>query len=234
MESNMANFDKYAYNYVDYINKSSSITGEKYDFFVKLRITLMAEKIKKLNILKNDIKILDFGCGIGLTEAYLQIFFPNAQIYGVDESFESINIANSLRLSNVKFDIIEGESLPYADNFFDVIYSNGTFHHINVDKHIIIFKELNRIISKSGVLFVYENNPYNPLMVRAMKKNPFDRDAQLIYPSYLRSLFEAAGFKVKTTNYYFFYPRFLKFLRFSEKYLSWLPLGAQYFVCGVK
>jgi len=43
-------------------------------------------------------------------------------------------------------------------------------------------------------------------------------------------LLRHAGFQIVSTDSLFFFPRVLKVLRFSEPYLGWTRLGAQYMV----
>lgn len=227
-------FNEYANDYRNVINNVSSITGEQFEYFIGLRTGLMKAMVEQKLSDKKTLKVLDFGCGIGATEIFLKECFPNAQIIGIDTSSESIKVANGLQLDNVSFNLLESSKLPYEDNYFDLIYSNGTFHHIDEKKHIITLNELSRVLTHGGDMFIFENNPYNPLMVRSMKNNPFDRDAKVVSSGYMKKNIEHVGFQFNAVNYYFFFPRWLKFLRFTEKYLKWLPVGAQYFVWGTK
>ncbi len=227
-------FDKYVNEYKEIINKVSHISGERFEYFIKLRIALMKATLSRKISSQKSLRILDFGCGVGETEIYLKDCLPNARIFGIDTSAESIKAANKLQLDNVLFFTSESLVLTFEDDYFDLIYSNGTFHHIKHKKHIAIFEQLFRVLKTGGDLFIFENNPYNPLIIRAMKNNPFDKDANIVYPRYLKNILKNVGFQFNTINYYFFYPKWLKFLRFTEKYLRWLPIGAQYFMWATK
>jgi len=60
-------FDKCVNRYNEIIDDAAKITGEKYDYFIKLRINLMKSEchnvsINRDNIDKECLKILDFGC----------------------------------------------------------------------------------------------------------------------------------------------------------------------------
>ena len=227
-------FDKYAHGYIETINRVSRITGEKFEYFITLRIDLMKEKVYQKIMNLQSLRILDFGCGIGTTEVFLKERFQNAEICGIDSSQESIKAAKKQGLKDVNFLTIKSLILPFEDDYFDLIYSNGTFHHIDHGSHMIILTQLCRVLKNGGDLFIFENNPYNPLMMRAMKNNPFDNKAKVVYPKYLKNILKNVGFQFNTINYYFFYPIGLRFLRFTEKYLRKLPLGAQYFVWVTK
>jgi ubiquinone/menaquinone biosynthesis C-methylase UbiE len=224
-------FDKYASEYREIINDVSRISGERYEYFINLRIGLMKEKVAgKLP----NLHILDFGCGIGTTEIFLKKAFPHAEIWGVDSSPASIEAAQGLELPNVTFLVQNAGTLPFTNGHFDLIYSNGTFHHIERERHAEVVRELSRVLQKEGELFIFENNPCNPFMMRAMVKNPFDRGATALAPSYLGKALKDTGFRVDAVNYYFFFPRCLSLLRVAEKYLRWLRMGAQYFIWATK
>jgi hypothetical protein len=61
-----------------------------------------------------------------------------------------------------------------------------------------------------------------------MSRVSFDRDAIKLSASQARKLVQSEGFDVLETNFVFFFPRRLKLLRPAEKFISGLPLGAQY------
>src|SRR5207249_7739524 len=120
-------------------------------------------------------------------------------------------------------------SLPLKSGAFDIAFSAGVFHHIPSAKQIMLLREIRRVLSgNSGELYLYEHNPLNPLTVRAVSTCPFDRDAVLIPPWTMRRHFRAAGYTNISVCYGIFFPRQLKFLRFLESRLWFLPLGAQY------
>ncbi len=226
-------FDQYVQDYKEIIDRGAALTGETFEYFIELRVDLLRREIEAAGV-RSPARILDFGCGIGATERVLRDRFPSAAIDGVDASAESLKAAGALALRDVTFHLSESERLPFPDGSFDLVYSNGTFHHIDHGKHPAVFGELRRVLRSGGHLFVFENNPLNPLMVRGMRQNPFDAGTKMLFPWYLRSLVRRAELRARAPRYYVFYPKQLKSLRWSEKYLRSLPLGAQYYVWGTK
>ena len=81
---------------------------------------------------------------------------------------------------------------------------------------------------------IYEHNPINPMTLHAVNTCPFDENAVLLKRSQVKNVLQEAGMKVVMQEYRVFFPAFLKLLRPLEKYLAWLPLGAQHFVVGKK
>jgi hypothetical protein len=68
-----------------------------------------------------------------------------------------------------------------------------------------------------------------------MKRIPFDRDAITLTPPETLELVCKGGFSAATsTRFLFYFPRPLAALRPLEPALARLPLGAQYYVLGVK
>jgi SAM-dependent methyltransferase len=222
----MSEFDKYAGEYKAEIDKVARASGEKFEYFIDRRIRLM-KRFLNGKIVSN---MLDYGCGVGATEIFLKKYFPSAKICGVDASEECIRNANKLELDGVEF----SEPKKFEDESFDVIYSNGTFHHIDHDKHHKIFEDFRRVLKPNGRLFIFENNPYNPLMMRVMRECEWDKDAKVIKAYQLKRRLIKAGFKVRRVRYYIFFPKFLAFLRVFEKMLGRVPFGAQYVVEAVK
>lgn len=227
-------FDRYILSYRDIINRVSRLSGEEYEYFIELRTGLMKQSMGRLFGTFNKLRILDYGCGTGTTEFFLKTAFPQAEILGVDVSHESIAVANDLHLDNVHFMVLEDAKLPFADNYFDVIYSNGTFHHIEKERHVAVFQELYRVLKGNGCIFIFENNPYNPLMMRAMSKNPFDMGIKALHPRQLKAALASVGFSLSEVSYYFYFPRILKFLRVMDRYLKRVPLGAQYYISATR
>ena len=104
-----------------------------------------AIKVRKIFNQIKDSKILDVCCADG---ALLRPFTRQNQIYGIDYS---PNIAEAEGYKEVKNANLEHESLPYAADFFDVVFAGECIEHIANTQHVL--KEINRVLKKGG-LFV--------------------------------------------------------------------------------
>ena len=226
-------FDQYVDDYKDIINRNAAMAGGSFEFFVRLRLGLMADELRRAGVPPLRA-LLDFGCGIGDTTVMMRERFPEASIDGVDSSGESIKHAKNLGVRAATFHYWESGKLPFADAAFDAIYSNGTFHHIEHAEHPAILGELARVLRPGGHLFVFENNPLNPVTLYLMRSSPLDRGTKVLFPWYLRRLQRNAGLRVQGVRFYVFFPRQLKLLCAAEKHLRQVPFGAQYYVWGTK
>ena len=102
-------------------------------------------------------QVLDIGCGAGVdTILAALIVGPKGSVVGVDIVPEMIARAeNNLKmmdLDNVDFQITSGENLPFADDTFDVVISNGVINLIP-DKEAAL-SEIIRVLKPAGRLMV--------------------------------------------------------------------------------
>ena len=86
----------------------------------------VARKMKDFYKLPNNAKILDIGCGKGFLLYEFKELMPNAEIKGIDISDYAIRnskdeIKSFLSLGNAT-------SLPYPDNYFDLVISINSLH----------------------------------------------------------------------------------------------------------
>jgi len=224
-------FDEYASDYDSTIQRAIGASGESVEFFARLRARLVA---RTLGSTDDSLSMLDFGCGVGnMTRAVAQLF-PRAQFGGTDLSEQSL--ANARRVTResgrIRFVATSRDRLPFEDRTFDVAFTSGVFHHIEPADRLFWAKELRRVLKPGGRFFLFEHNPLNPLTVRVVRSIPFDRGVVLLRAGYTVRLLQNAGFTASPPHYYFFFPRSLRALRPLERFLSRVPLGAQYFVVG--
>jgi SAM-dependent methyltransferase len=224
-------FDKYIDGYRCNCDRSLRLSGETSAYFAEYKARKLAEWLPSQVLLEGNI--LDFGCGDGTMTNCVKGLFPKAKIYGVDPSPKSIEEAQS-QFKGIGFSVNSDEhtELDYPSDFFDLIFSAGVFHHIPFDKHASYVQELARVLKPGGHLVLFELNPLNPLTVLTFKRNPIDKHAKLMRPSYTKSLVNPYG--KSETKFYCFYPKIFSWLRPTEPYLTHIPFGALYAVITEK
>ena len=107
-------------------------------------------------------ELLEVGCGMGTD--LLQFARGGARVTGVDLTPRSIEISRShLDLYGQKgeFAITDGETLPFADESFDVVYSNGVLHHTPDTAGAI--REIHRVLRPGGLarVMLYHRDSLN-------------------------------------------------------------------------
>ncbi len=224
-------FDEFAENYRDIHTTAIKISGADSYYFAESRVRMLGSFEK--NILS---KVLDLGCGDGVSEIFMQQYFSEWQVEGIDISAKSIEVANGKKLSNANFTVYDGANIPFPDNYFDKVFVAGVFHHVVFDLHAALFKEISRVLKPGGSLLIFEHNPLNPLTRYLVNTCVFDKDARLVRSSRLMELIKKNSFTISHRIFFIFFPLrgILSKLVFTEKYLHWLPLGGKYLIRGVK
>lgn len=123
--------------------------------FVKCMYDEIFNRVKSIN----PKTILDLGCGNGNILKMLENN-TSASLYGLDLCENMIEEARK-RLSNkITLTVGDSENLPYADNMFDTIICNASFHHyIHPDA---VLKEIKRVLKKDGSLILGDPSaPFN-------------------------------------------------------------------------
>lgn len=224
-------FDRFADEYRKLHANVITASGEAPEFFAEYKIADLVNHAANRSVTVE--RILDFGCGVGTSSPYFLDYFPGAEIAGIDVSGKSLEIARSRYGKNVRYSLLD-KVIDYPDNSFDMAFAACVFHHIPWEEHIHWLSEIHRVLKPGGFVAVFEHNPWNPLTVHAVNTCEFDENARLMNPYHLRGILNQIRYRKIRHNYRIFFPRKLASLRSMEKYLNWLPLGAQYSVTAQK
>jgi len=226
-----AEFDSFAHEYEALHAANVTASGYSPAYFAEYKIKEVARHLTRLGLAGEEIHFLNYGCGIGNSEAYIRKHLPNAFIYSVDVSSKSVEYARERHkdMPRVAFSVTDGRSIPF-DRRFDVVFIANVLHHTPRDQQVRVLKMLRAAIAPNGLLYVFEHNPLNPLTVRAFNSCPLDKGAVLLPPWYAARILDRAGFARRTLRFALFFPKVLSGLVPIEKYLAKVPLGAQYYV----
>lgn len=201
------------------LQQGLALSGESKTFFIAGRLR---------DVLRQGFaprRVLDFGCGTGDTARLLREAFPGAAIVGADTAENALDYARRHAGPGTSFVPV---SALEEEEPFDLCYVNGVFHHIAPARRPDAMRLLHRSLRPGGRLALFENNPWNPGTRLVMARIPFDRGAEPIAAPAARRLVRAAGFDVESTRFLFYFPRALSALRFTERWMAGVPLGAQY------
>jgi SAM-dependent methyltransferase len=150
------------------------------------------QRVIELAGLRGGERVLDVGCGTGLTTLRIAEQHPGCVVHGIDLSPKMIaaaqkdaaecGLAVDLRVGSIT-------DLPYPEASFDVIFTNIMFHHLDLVEKRQAVSEIERVLKSSGRYISAEFGPRarNPLERRLSKGD------YTLYPSHLAE----AGFVIE-------------------------------------
>jgi SAM-dependent methyltransferase len=224
----VAEFDKFAEEYLAAHARNIRISGEEPDYFARYKIDEISRRWRGMGRAE-PATALDFGTGIGNSLPYLKAAFPGARLTGLDVSEKSLAVAAQRFPGAAELVRYDGGEPPLPEASFDLIFSACVFHHIDADEHVTLLGRLKRLLKPGGLMAIFEHNPVNPVTRYIVATCPFDDNAVLIpAPDFVRRQ-RQAGFSKVEAAYTGFFPGALKVLRPMERFMTALPIGAQYY-----
>jgi ubiquinone/menaquinone biosynthesis C-methylase UbiE len=108
--------------------------------------------------LKASDYVLDVGCGPGTITADLAALVPEGKVVGSD-AVETVlsqaeEYASSRGLTNVTFQQVDANALPFEDDTFDVVHCHQVLQHVK--DPVAILKEMRRVCKPGGVVAARE------------------------------------------------------------------------------
>jgi SAM-dependent methyltransferase len=226
-----AEFDKFADEYRALHAENIRISGENPEYFAEYKIADIAAELTRAGVAAPRTA-LDFGAGVGYSVPFFKRHLPTTRVTCLDVSRKSLDVGAARHGEVAEFRHFDGARIPCVDSSFAIALASCVFHHIEHAEHVALLEEIRRVLEPGGRLFVFEHNPLNPLTRHAVNTCAFDEHARLIPAWTMRRRMRDAGFREVRARYRIFFPHALRALRPLEKSLTWLPLGAQYYVMG--
>lgn len=114
------------------------------------------ESVKNTKIYSNyeNPRILDIGCGVGISTKSLKKIYPEANIYGIDCSISMLN--NCEKKSGIKYIKNFAHKTSFMDNSFDIINSMFLFHEVPQLGRKELLNEIDRILCPGGLLNILD------------------------------------------------------------------------------
>ena len=105
-------------------------------------------------------KILDIGCG------QYPYFLLNTQ-FKEKFAIDKFQIQQQERINFTRLNL-ENNSLPFKDNFFDVVTMLAVFEHLEQNNLLIILKEIKRVLKSTGKLIITIPSPRTDKLLKIM------------------------------------------------------------------
>ena len=125
-------------------------------------------------------RLLDFGCGCGRVTRYFLEQKRDFEIWATDIDNECIQWNKEHLSSRVNWQLNNDHPpLPFDDGFFDVIYANSVFTHLDEQRQFEWLQELSRVLVDGGaaVFTVHGETGWKDLeddeLQRAMRRKGF-------------------------------------------------------------
>lgn len=153
------------------------------------------EFITETNLLKQNDRILEIGCGIGSIVSELNE--QGYDITGADISGEAIAYGLK-KYGDIHLEVQAAEALGYEDESFDVVLSFDLFEHIaRIDEHI---SEVHRVLRKDGFYLFQTPNKYSNVIFETLYHKSFiwrRAHPSLHTPGKLRKRLSKHGFEIE-------------------------------------
>ena len=91
-------------------------------------------------------RVLDVGCGMGQT-LFAANLPPEVVGYGVDPDASAIEAGRRVAPANVRLSVGQGESLEFADNFFDLVICRVALPYMHIARSL---SEMHRVLKPGG------------------------------------------------------------------------------------
>jgi SAM-dependent methyltransferase len=220
-------YDSYRDSYEAELDRAVAFTGKKHAYFTQAKAERLLRLAERHLGAPTRLDALDVGCGIGLTDRYLEGRL--ASLTGVDVSPGVLERAEETN-PWVRYVLYDGDRLPFEDASFDLTFAVCVVQVIEPAQRRRFVSELARVTRAGGLTVAFEHNPFNPLTRLVVRRAAFGHDAAMLRRSDLEKLFRTAGLKAAEGGYMLLFP--WKRLLTIEERLARFPLGAQYYLAA--
>ncbi len=201
---------------------------KEYDAWYQTPLGRLSDRLEKelvfsLLTVKSGEMALDVGCGTG--NYTIELAKRGLKVTGIDSSEEMMAWAREKAGKdglNIPFQVADAQMLPFLDNSFDLIVSNGLLCFLKEPEKTLM--EMNRVLKPGGRLVVGVLNRWSPWAlfrrIKGVFKDTIYNQAHFISPPELEGLLRDAGFEVKAvrTCLFFFPINKRLYLRLAEPF----------------
>lgn len=158
------------------LRRSFERAAGSYDDHAVLQREICARLLERLDYIRIEPqRVLDIGSGTGFGVSGLRQRYPKAELHAIDIAHDMSRATARLSRWRRKVRCVTGdvESLPYADNSFDLLFSNMTLQWCN--DVAATMRELMRVLRPGGMLLFTTFGPDTLKELRASWASVDDR-----------------------------------------------------------
>jgi SAM-dependent methyltransferase len=222
-------YDRYRDRYEDELDRAVGFSGKRHSFFTEAKASELLRLAERHLGDLGRVEALDVGCGIGLTDRYLEGRLGS--LTGVDVSPGVVERAEQTN-PWARYVLYDGERLPFEDGSFDLTFAVCVVQVVEPAQRPSFVSELTRVTRPGGLVVAFEHNPLNPFTRLVVSRCTFGDDASMLTLGRLATLFRRASLPVVERGYMLLLPSSRDRVRSLERSLARLPLGAQYYLAG--
>ena len=222
-----ADFDAHARSYAEDVSGSVAFSGKDVEFFTRRKAHHLVDLARRHLGDPLALRVLDVGCGIGMTDALLASWL--GERHGIDVA-AAAGAQAAERNPTVSYATYDGGRLPYEDASFDLAFTVCVLHHVERADRAAFTAEMARVVRRGGLVAVFEHNPYNPLTRVAVSRCEFDEGVELLTRAEATGLLTGAGLEPVEGRYILFLPIDGAWTAAVERACRGIPLGAQHYV----
>jgi len=135
--------------------------------------------------IKDETRLLDFGCGVGRIFMALSIY--KYQYTGVDIAQNLLKRCGKVVRQNGIVIHLDGYSLPFADNYFDICIAYSVFTHSSKNQVPTMLSQISRVLKEGGIFIctIFEDTimrlpvEHNWVLLNKSEFTSLGRSAQL-------------------------------------------------------
>ncbi|MBN1437949.1 MAG: methyltransferase domain-containing protein [Anaerolineales bacterium] len=181
----------YRHRFTDFTNALIPVYDKLFHAWMGKAHEQFRGRVLELAALRSGERILDAGCGTGLTASRIVERCPGVKVAGIDISPRMIAAARrnaETQGLRAEFRVGSITALPYPDGSFDAVITCIMFHHLDLSEKRRAVGELARVLKAGGR---YISAEFGPRAANALQRRLAKGDYTL-YPSHL----EEAGFVI--------------------------------------
>ena len=185
---------KYEYDYFDG-DRRYGYGGYNYDSKYWSNVVIDFMNFFKLS---STSSLLDVGCAKGFMLYEISKLIPGINLKGIDISQYAIDNALPEIKNNITF--ANAISIPFPENFFDVVISINTIHNLDIDECTTALLEIERVCKGKSFITV------DAYRTESEKQNMLDWNLTaktIMHVDEWKYLFKTVGY---TGDYYWFIP----------------------------